>query len=197
MANEPDEVNSGALATIIVLLFVATLAVALVVTALVRDETARLHAQGDEAQSRAFKNLKSEQLTKLRATATWVDREQGIVKVPVTSAKEMVLAAIAANPLALSPGNPPKEEEEEDEATAALAETEAGVDPGLAEAPATQEKLKAAPQGSEKRAPAPGAAQPGTPAAPKPAAPAVAPKPTAPVTPAPVAPAPAPGGPAQ
>lgn len=181
MANEPDEVNSGALATIIVLVFVATLAVALVVTALVRDETARLQADGSEAQSRAFQNLKNEQLTKLNAAAGWVDRENGIAKVPLESAKKIVLSSVAANPLALSPGNPPEEEEEEAEEGSEEAsqedsageEAEAeGAESAVEKAAAAEEKKKAAPLAPAVKAPAVKAPAGKAPAAPAPGGPA-------------------------
>ena len=164
MSNEPDEVNSGALATMIVLVFVATFAVALVVTALVRDETNSLHARGDASQERAFRQLRAEQKLLLNSAPAWVDRGAGVTSVPIEDAMKSVAEAIRSNPYALTPGAKSEEEKKaEAEAEAKLKEDAESDD---AEDSATGDLAK----------------KTLAPVAPAPAAPA-------PVAPAPVAPA--------
>jgi hypothetical protein len=176
MSNEPDNVNSGALATIIVLVALSTLAVALVVTALVRDETAFLEAKHGPTQSRSFESLRFEQEAKMNAAPSWVDREKGVARIPVASAMAIVLENVRANPLEMSPGSPPPEEKEE------------AVDPNApvtGETPAGEEKAE---EGTE------ASATPTSPApAPTPKLSAPAPSPAPAASPAP-APSPAPGG---
>jgi hypothetical protein len=179
MSNEPDKVNSGALATMIFLVALATLAVALVVTALVRQETARLRAAGDQNQERPYRQLRSEQESKLTGAPAWVDQGAGIASIPIHSAMQLVLEGVRENPLALSPGNKPKEEEEEADTTEA----------SLADAAPEASTDSAEENKDEKTAPKTVAPAP---KAPVPAAPA-----PVPAAPAPAAPAPAPGGPAQ
>jgi hypothetical protein len=176
MSNEPDTVNSGALATIIVLVAFSTLAVALVVTALVRDETKRLEAEKGPTQRNEVEALWTMQEAKLNQAPTWVDREKGVTRIPIASAMQIVLEAVRANPLEMSPGSPPPEEEE------APAEGEAATTEGAAP-DAEAEKAPVDPA-SEKKSAEPAPKAPLTPKAP--AAPA----------PAPAAPAPAPGAPA-
>lgn len=183
MSNEPDNVNSGALATIIVLVALSTLAVALVVTALVRQETSRLRAEGDAAQDRAFRQLRSEQEGKLNDSPAWVDKEAGLASIPIESAMDLVIESVRRNPLELSPGNEPEEEEEEEETTDE--DDEAGQEAADAEGDeAADEDAEAesdpAAGPSPKKAPAPPAPKlsPKAPTEPKPSpAPATHPQP--------------------
>lgn len=113
MSNEPDEVNSGALATAIVLVAFSTLAIALVVTALVRNTTKEVLVGRDLTQERAIRQLRSEQLASLSAAPAFRDRATGLVGVPIDRAMAIVLADIRANPQAMSPGYKPPEEKPE------------------------------------------------------------------------------------
>ncbi len=211
MSNEPDEVNSGALATAIVLVAFATLAVALVVTALVRNTTKEVLVDKDQTQERAFRHMKSEQLSSLTATPAYTDRATGLVSVPIDRAMEIVLADVRANPYAMSPGFKPKKECAEGEICAACEEGEdcpadicdagkkCAPEPSCEgedcpEAGAAEADAPAAPSPETPPTPAPGAAAPKA-ATPKAATPKalepVAPQPSAPQTPkapAPVAP---------
>lgn len=199
MSNEPDTVNSGALATMIVLVALSTLGVALVVTALVRDETNRLEADSGTGQSRSFESLWYEQEAKMNAAPSWVDREEGIARIPVPSAMEIVLENVRQNPYELSPGTPlPEEEEEEEEGV--------GEDAAPGESDEQTDEAEDKPEGDGNPAPEGSALDPKTPAPKGPSAPAPtpAPKPAPATAPAPApapkpapAPAPAPGGPAQ
>jgi len=115
MSNEPDEVNNGALATMIVLLFVATFAIAMAVTALVRDQVKAVKAQGDLTQERGFRVLRAEQRAALAGTASWSDAEQNLVRVSVERSMEIVSADLRRNPYALTPSRPQTEDEEAEE----------------------------------------------------------------------------------
>ena len=124
MSNEPDVVNSGALATAIVLVAFSTLAVGLVVTALVRNTTKDVQVDKLQTQERSFRSMKSEQLASLTATPAYSDRATQRVSVPIERAMDIVLADIRANPYAMSPGFKPKEECAEGEVCVECAEGE-------------------------------------------------------------------------
>lgn len=124
--NEVDEVNSGALAMIIAVVAFATLGVALVVTALVRQEVGLKTSEGMTQQDRPFRDGKNAQLTKLNASPTFVDKAKGLIAVPIDRAMELTLAAVRKNPYALTPGtnkpenlggagNEPEEKSDKDE----------------------------------------------------------------------------------
>jgi hypothetical protein len=106
--NEADEVNSGALAMVIVVVAFATLAVALVVTALVRQELAEVGGRGMDAQDRKYRDGKNEQLSQLSAPPTWADRAKGLIAVPMDRAMELTLEAVRKNPYAMTPGLKPE-----------------------------------------------------------------------------------------
>jgi hypothetical protein len=116
MSNEPDAVNSGALATMIGLVALATLGTALVVTALVRNETAELSESKNLSQEHSFRKLRAEQQLALVGAPSWSDQENGLVKVSIERSMEIVVTDVSRNPFALTPSPPkPKEEEESEE----------------------------------------------------------------------------------
>lgn len=213
--NEPDQVNNGALAVVLGIVALATLAVALVVTALVRDEVGAMKALRDLKQDREYRDLKAEQVGKLEGTARWVDKAKGVVAIPIARAMALTLEDVRRNPSKLSPwfvGPAPETVPAEGaapEGATAPAEGAPAVDPAAAPAvdasgaptapvapPASPEgttpaKATAAPSAN----PAPVAPVQPAPVTPKkPAAPAKAPAATSPA-PAPAAPAPAPAPP--
>lgn len=205
MSNEPDEVNSGALATAIVLVALATAAIALVVEALVRTTVKEVLVDKDQTQETAFRHMKSEQLGALVAAPAWRDRASGLVSVPIDRAKEIVLADIRANPYAMSPGYKPPAEEEKcalGESCVTCAEDENCAEgacpegqkcaipappcpPGqpCPEAPALETPPSAPPAADTAAAPTEATSAPNAPAAPTPSAPPSAAA-TAPVPPA-------------
>lgn len=105
-ANEPDKVNSGALAMVLGLVALSTLAVALVVTALVRDEVDKTKDIRDATQENAYRQLKAEQLSELDASPSFIDRAKGVVSIPIDRAMALTLDAIRRNPEKLSPWGP-------------------------------------------------------------------------------------------
>src|SRR5687767_6352314 len=202
MATESDNVNSGALGTLVAVGTVAFAGIALVVTALVRAEMAEELAVKEVSADRAYRDLVAEQTAKLNAPAAYVDRGRGLVALPLDRAMELTVADLSKDPNSATPPAPAGGTGGAG-GTATSAAAGAGGVGGAAstaegeqkkdgEAPKPAENLKKEdekkdgakkePTGAPKPAPkaAPGA--PGSPAAPAPVAP----------TPAPAAPSPAP-----
>lgn len=94
MATQPDQVNSGALATMFALTALATLAAALGITALVRSEEAELDLVRNEPITHSFRSLRAEQETLLKSAPAWMDREKGLVSIPIDRAMELTLRDI-------------------------------------------------------------------------------------------------------
>ena len=183
MATESDNVNAGAVGTLVAVLTVAVLAVSLVLTALVRDET------DASAISKVSENelltAKKAQLEELDKPAAWVDKGKGHVSLPVARAIELTAAGLKADPQSATPYAPEKPD------AGADADTDAAADGG-ADGQASDEETAPEGEGTE------GAPEAPKPDAPKPEAPAPeAPKPPPPTQPQPEAPeAPAPPPPA-
>jgi hypothetical protein len=193
MATESDNVNSGALGTLVAVGTVAFAGIALVVTALVRAEMAEELAVKEVSADRAYRDLVAEQTSKLNAPAAYVDRDRGLVSLPLDRAMELTVAGLSKDPNSATP--PPSAGgtgATEAAGTggvggAGAGGTAAGGSGGVAPTAEGEEKkdgAKQEPKGAPKPAPkvAPGA--PGSPAAPAPIAP----------NPAPAAPSPAPNG---
>lgn len=106
-ANEPDQINTGALATIIGIVAISTLGIGLFVNSLVRDETRALGSERQGTQERGIRELRAEQLSTLTATPTWKDRATGAVTLPIDAAKSFMVEAVSKRRSALSPWLPP------------------------------------------------------------------------------------------
>src|SRR5690606_24405606 len=102
-ANEPDQINAGALAMMIALVTLATLGIALYVTSIVRTETRDVESLRAESQDYGIRQLRAEQLSALAASPQWVDQAKGTVSIPIEAAMANVLAAVRNDPSALSP----------------------------------------------------------------------------------------------
>ena len=186
MATETDKVKTGALGTLLAVGLFATLSIMLAVTALVRYSTHGVSDQRQELAMQPYRDLHQEQSGKLSAAATWTDKGQGKVSLPIERAKAKVLAELARDPASATPPAP-----EQPTAAADAANADAGVATGEP-APAAVEGEKAAPSAPASAAPAPTHAA----LEKKPAPAAATAKPAAPTTaaaatPAPLAPAPA------
>jgi hypothetical protein len=200
MATESDNVNSGALGTLLAVGTVATLGIALVVTALVRSEIANETEIKEVGADRPYRDLVAEQTAKMTAPPTYIDRTRGVVSLPIDRAMEVTVSGLIKDPNSATPPGPSG-------GTGGSAANEAGgggpkggsggtggaagaggIIGGAApagEAKPPQEAVHAEGKKDEKKKDAP---KPRAPAAPVPAAPA----PTTPAAPAPAAPAPAP-----
>ena len=89
MATESDNVNSGALGTLVAVGTIAFFGIALVVTALVRAELSEEVAKKDISADRPYRDLVAEQTAKLGAPAQYVDRNRGLVSLPIDRAMEL------------------------------------------------------------------------------------------------------------
>jgi hypothetical protein len=195
--NEPDQVNNGALAVVLGIVAVATLAVALVVTALVRDEVSGMNALRDVTQDREYRELKNEQLAVLEGPARWMDRAKGVASVPVSRAMALTIEEVRRNPQMLSPWFKAPVPETQPAEGASTADTSVPAAPAPADAHTSATATDTKPTAAPASPPAPlkaGATTSVTPkpASTKPAAPATPAPDAAPKTaPAPVAPTPA------
>lgn len=109
-ANEPDSVNTGALATTIAIVAFSTLGIALFVTSLVRDESRTLGDVRKGTQERVVRELRADQLGALEASPSWKDRAAGVVTLPIERAMDWMVEAVRKDPKALSPWHPPAPE---------------------------------------------------------------------------------------
>ena len=108
MATESDNVNSGALGTLLSVGAFATLAIALVVTALVRAEMTEELEKKEVSADRPYRDLVAEQTAKLSAPAAYVDRGRGLVSLPIDRAMELTVANLKKDPNSATPP-PPKD----------------------------------------------------------------------------------------
>jgi hypothetical protein len=205
MATESDNVNSGALGTLLAVGTIATLGIALVVTALVRTEMGSEAEKKDVGADRPYRDLVAEQTAKMAAPAGYVDRGRGLVSLPIDRAMELTVSGLikdpnSATPLAPVGGSGGSAATEAGGASAGGSGGSGGVAPEGEAAkpeegkpaeeakPAPVEEKKDEKKKDEKKKEAPKKAPPAAvPATPAPAAPA-------PAAPAPAAPAPAPNG---
>ncbi len=105
MSNEVDSVNSGALATVIGIVALSTLGVALVVTALVRDETKTVLSVKDLTQENGVRGLRADQRAQLNAMPAWVSKKDQTVSLPIERAMALTVAQVRKNPAAFTPGS--------------------------------------------------------------------------------------------
>jgi hypothetical protein len=195
MATESDNVNSGALGTLVAVGTIAFLGIALVVTALVRTEMQEELDKKEVSADRAYRDMLAEQTSKLAAPAGYVDRGRGLVSLPIDRAMDVTVASLKKDPNSATP------------ASAGGSGGAGGADPASAggsggaggmggmggmggvNAKPADEAVNASPKPSTEGQPLEEPKKPGDKEKKK------APKP-APATPAPAAPAPAPAAPA-
>jgi hypothetical protein len=104
MASESDSVNTGALATIVVVGSLVVLSVAFAVTAYVRaEQDATDERNGTFANLRLVRDLKNQQTAELTSPATWVDRAKGTVQLPIEQAMALVADEIHDQPSSATP----------------------------------------------------------------------------------------------
>jgi len=174
-ANEPDRVNTGALATTTGIVGCAALGIALFVTSLVREETRVVGDARQGTQERSVRELRAEQLGVLDASPTWKDRAAGVVTLPIGRAMDWMLESVRKDPKALSPWQPPAPEAlggaGPEGASSDASEVPSGTGGASgSSAAASAEAPSAAPTGTAPARTAPAPQAPGAPAAPKAAA---------------------------
>ena len=195
MATESDNVNSGALGTLLAVGTVAMLGISLVVTALVRSEMTDEAEKKEVGADRPFRDLVAEQTAKMAAPATYVDRGHGVVSLPIDRAMEVTVSGVIKDPNSATPpaaagGTGGSATTEAGGTAAQLGGTGGTAAAGEAAKPAeakpadpakAPEGAKRTPADEKKDAKKKDAPKPPVPAAPVPAAPA----PAAPAAPAP------------
>lgn len=147
MATETDNVNSGALGTLLTVGAVATLGIALVVTALVRTEIAEEHDKKDVSADRPLLDLVAEQRAKMDAPAAYVDRGRGLVSLPIERAMEVVVGNLKMDP---NSATPPAPAAAGSGGTGGEAAATGGTGGTAAEAPTETGGTAAAPEGEQK-----------------------------------------------
>jgi hypothetical protein len=184
MATENDKVNTGALATLVVVGTASMIGISLAVNALVRHEIGNVGAAREGQGELAYQDLRTEQLQRLSSPAALSDAGTNHVSVPIERAMNLVLADLKRSPWNATPAPPP-----DAGADAAVEAVDAGTEAADAGADAAPEASDAGftpePPGSTPLTPLvpspPGGAKPGT------VAPSMRPSPAPrpPVTPAP------------
>jgi hypothetical protein len=106
MATESDNVNSGALVTLLFVGAFAMLGIALVVTALVRTETTEEAEKKEVGADRPYRDLVAEQTAKMAAPAAYLDRGKGSVSLPIDRAMELVVSGLTKDPNSATPPAP-------------------------------------------------------------------------------------------
>jgi hypothetical protein len=106
MATESDNVNSGALGTLVAVGTIAFFGIALVVTALVRAEMKEEADKKEAGFNGAYLDLVNEQKAKLGAPAAFVDRGRGLVSLPIDRAMELTVSGLAKDPNSATPPAP-------------------------------------------------------------------------------------------
>jgi len=99
MVTESDKLNMGAVATLVAVLALALVAIVAILTALVRNEVAREVARkGGTTNTREVRDLVAQQQSELTAEAQWVDRDAGVLSIPVERSKLLVVQDIRRDP---------------------------------------------------------------------------------------------------
>jgi hypothetical protein len=106
MATESDNVNSGALGTVLAVGTVAFLGIALVVTALVRAETNEEVEKKEVSADRVYRDLIADQTAQLNAPAAYKDRGRGLVSLPIERAMELTVSGLVKDPNSATPPAP-------------------------------------------------------------------------------------------
>ena len=153
MSNEVDSVNSGALATVIGIVALSTLGVALVVTALVRDETKTVLSVKDLTQENGVRGLRADQRAQLNALPAWVSKKDKTVSLPIERAMALTVAQVRNDPFAFTPGSSAPEKTEaatsENDAEASANQTADSSKAVQAEPAATAQAAKPAEEAGE------------------------------------------------
>jgi hypothetical protein len=179
MATETDKVNNGALATMTLVGTAATVAIALAVTALVRNEAHSVTAERSAVSDAEVRALKAGQQEKLGAAPSWSDNTRTKVSLPIERAMGLVVSDLQKDPRKATPPAPPGVDAGAGAADAGDAGAEA-VDGGDAGAEAADAAAPApegaapkpeAPKPEEKKKPQPSGTVGGTPIVPSPVAP--------------------------
>jgi mono/diheme cytochrome c family protein len=107
MATESDNVNTGALATIVIVGALAMIGITTALTALVRTQAGDKQDQMDStANLKAYQQMVASQRKELEEPPSWDDKAKGIVRIPIERAEQLVVTDLAKNPASASPAPP-------------------------------------------------------------------------------------------
>jgi hypothetical protein len=144
MATENDKVNTGALATLVVVGTASMIGISLAVNALVRHEVGSVGLAREGQGELAYRDLKTKELQRLSSPAALSDAGTGHVSIPIERAMTLVLTDLKRSPWNATPAPPP------DAGTDAAAEAaDAGAEAADAGAEAADAGADAAPEASD------------------------------------------------
>src|SRR4051812_4348137 len=106
MATEADNVNSGALGTLLAVGALVTLGIGLVVTALVRSEMTEELQKKEVGADQSYRDLVNEQSAKFNVPAVYVDRDKGLVSLPIERAMELTVSNLKKDSNSATPPGP-------------------------------------------------------------------------------------------
>jgi len=118
LATEEDKINTGALGTLVTVGLFAMLSITAAVTALVRHDIEAEEALKDADANQVVTELKAKQHDALTGPAKYVDRNKGLVSLPIDIAKGLVVAELQRDPNSATPPAPQKAEGGAETATA-------------------------------------------------------------------------------
>jgi hypothetical protein len=106
-ATQPDQVNTGALGTLVVVGLLAMISITAAVTALVRHDIEEEQSEKDSDANQVVIALKAQQRGVLNGPASYVDRAKGTVSLPIDVAKQLVVSELQRDPNSATPPAPP------------------------------------------------------------------------------------------
>ena len=148
MTTQPDSVNTGALATIVVILALAVAGIAAGVTALVRHQTDAIQEDKRAGLRQRVKQFQTQQLRSLQAAKTPIDR-----------AMHAVVRDLRQDPMTATPGAVALADSEElpgalpDPASAASESPAAPINPSVGSPPVPQDPLQSTTQSTRQKVP--------------------------------------------
>lgn len=102
-ATEADKINTGALGTLVAVGLFAMISITAAMTALVRHDLDAEEAQKATDANRVVTELKAAQRGALTGAPTYVDRNKGLVSLPIDVAKAVVVKELERDPGSATP----------------------------------------------------------------------------------------------
>ena len=98
-----DKVNTGALGTLVTVGLFAMISICAAVTALVRHDMDAEQAEKDADGNQTVVALKAEQRGVLNGSPAYINRNKGVVSLPIETAKQIVVAELERDPSSATP----------------------------------------------------------------------------------------------
>jgi len=107
MATGSEKPSTGAAATLAALVALGLVGTLSAVTVLVQSATEReLARKGGAVSTRAYLDLENAQRAELAEEPQWVDRQAGVLSIPIDRAMELVVEQLAQDPRSATPDPP-------------------------------------------------------------------------------------------